>query len=186
MQFQSERLTFSEYRASDFELFYSIFSHEQVMRYAWIDRFTSKEEIQPFFDQVLVNNKASEFRKAYEYAVYLKKDNIFIGFADIEIEYRNKRSIQGEIGYFILPDYWGCGYGTEIAMALLCFGFNELKLHRIVASCNCNNHNSEQIMKKVGMAKEGEFRKARYKDGKWDNELKYSILMEEWEHNIIK
>lgn len=39
-------------------------------------------------------------------------------------------------------------------------------------------------MKNVGMLKEGEFRKARFKNGRWDNELRYSILLEEWEKNF--
>lgn len=36
-------------------------------------------------------------------------------------------------------------------------------------------------MQKAGMTKEGEFHKVRYKKGHWDNEMNYSILVEEWE-----
>lgn len=36
-------------------------------------------------------------------------------------------------------------------------------------------------MKKAGMLKEGELRKVRFKNSRWDNEQHYSILMEEWE-----
>jgi ribosomal-protein-alanine N-acetyltransferase len=35
-------------------------------------------------------------------------------------------------------------------------------------------------MIKTGMTKEGEARKVRFKAGHWDNELQYSILIEDW------
>jgi hypothetical protein len=36
-------------------------------------------------------------------------------------------------------------------------------------------------MQKAGMVKEGEFRKARFKNGGWDDECHYGILKEEWQ-----
>lgn len=180
MTFESERLIFRYFCEDDFDLFYSVFSNEQVMQYALIDRYTSKEALRPYFEQVLVNNNTEKDRKAFEFAVFSAKDSSFIGIADIEVNYQNSRAVSGEMGYFILPGYWGCGFGTEIAKALIDFAFSEIKLHRVVASCNAGNLQSERIMKKVGMVKEGEFRKARYKNGNWVNELKYGILVEEW------
>jgi len=72
------------------------------------------------------------------------------------------------------------GYGTEIASALLNICFSKLQMYKVVASCNLQNSQSENIMKKIGMTKEGQFRKVRYKNGRWDDELRYSILLEEW------
>ncbi len=54
-------------------------------------------------------------------------------------------------------------------------------MHKVVASCNANNYQSEKIMKKIGMVKEGLLRKERFKNGRWDDELRYGLLVEEWE-----
>lgn len=158
----------------------SYFSNENVMKYALMDRCQSREELLPYFKEVLKNNTAVEKRKAYEYGVYLTADDTFIGFADIEVYISNSYGGCGEIGYFFLPQFWGHGYAAEAARMLLEISFNHIRLHRVCASCNSNNVNSEKIMQKIGMKKEGEFRKVRFKDGHWDNELRYSILAEEW------
>ncbi|HEX2952610.1 MAG TPA: GNAT family protein [Bacillota bacterium] len=184
MHFQSDRLYFREFRENDFPLFYSIFSDEQVMRYAWIDRYEREEDAWPYFWKILRNNTAGEKREAAEFAVFLAENEEFIGFADIEIHQKNETGGCGEIGYFLLPPHWGRGYAAETARTIIKAGFESLNLHRITARCNANNRRSERIMQKVGMIKEGEFRKARFKDGRWDNELHYSILVEEWKKQI--
>jgi ribosomal-protein-alanine N-acetyltransferase len=194
MIFKSERLIFREFTEVDFQLYYSLFSNEQVMKYAWIDRFRSEEEGLAYFKKILENNVTTENRPSYEFAVFLSTDNTntsnlsnevkeakFIGFADIVIHKKNPFGGWGEIGYFLFPEFWGFGYATEIANTLIEFSFKQLKLHKVDASCNYNNYKSERIMKKVGMVKEGELRKVRFKEGRWDNELRYSILIDEWE-----
>lgn len=181
MTFKSERLIFRDFTESDFKLFYSVFSNSTVMKYALLDRFESEEELLPYFQNVLMNNITAEGRKVYEFAVYLASSDTFIGFADIEIQVLNRDGGCGEIGYFLLPEFWGNGYATETAKALTSICFEHLNLHRVSARCNANNVQSESVMKKAGMQKEGEFRKARYKDDRWENELHYCILIEEWE-----
>lgn len=180
MNFKSERLLFKEFQESDFHLFFSVFSNEQVMKYALLDRFSCEEDILPYFTEVLDNNITVKNRKAYEFAVFLSSTDTFVGFADIVIHYQNSIATCGEIGYFLLPPFWGNGFATEISKTLIEFCFTELKLHKVTARCNANNLRSERVMKKAGMVKEGEFRKARFKNGQWDNELHYNILVEEW------
>ncbi|TYQ18157.1 UNVERIFIED_CONTAM: ribosomal-protein-alanine N-acetyltransferase [Acetivibrio alkalicellulosi] len=179
MNYKSECLTYREFKEGDFHLFHSVFSNEKVMKYALVEKFDRGYSLS-YFNKVLANNILGENRKAYEFAVYLSSSSIFIGFADIEIQNRKNLSGCGEIGYFLLPSFWGNGFACEIANTLLEISFRHIKLHRVSASCNSNNIQSENIMKKIGMIKEGEFRKVRYKNGQWDNELRYSILVEDW------
>ena len=183
MKFRSERLIYREFTESDFHLFYSVFSDEQVMKYALLEKFNCEEDILPYFKKVLKNNNTLENRKAFEFGVFLTSDESFIGFADVEIHNLNNFGGCGEIGYFLLPSYWGNGYATEIANSLIEICFKHINLHRVAARCNSNNLQSERIMKKVGMVKEGEFRKVRLKNGQWENEKHYSILNEDWEHS---
>jgi ribosomal-protein-alanine N-acetyltransferase len=181
MRFHSGRIAFREYTKEDFTLFYSIFSDEQIMKYAYIDRYQSEEEIMPYFNEVTENSVSTENRKGYTFALFSIADGNYIGFADIEIQYMKGNGGFGEIGYFLKPECWGFGYASEVAASLIEVCFKYLKLHRVTARCNSNNHKSERVMQKAGMAKEGEFRKVRYKEGRWDNEMNYSILVEEWE-----
>ncbi|QGQ96590.1 N-acetyltransferase [Paenibacillus psychroresistens] len=183
MIYRSERLNYREFTENDFHLFYSVFSNEQVMRYALIEKFNCEEDILPYFKKVLKNNITIENRNAYEFAVFLTSDDSFIGFADIEIHNKNNLGGCGEIGYFLIPSFWGNGYATEISNLLSEICFKHINLHRVAARCNSNNLQSEKIMKKVGMTKEGEFRRVRFKNGEWENEQHYSILLDEWEQS---
>ncbi len=108
-------------------------------------------------------------------------NGIDIGIVDYEAINRNENSGIFEIGYIIKPDYWGKGYGTEMGKALIEYLFQNYNIHKIVASCNANNHSSEDIMKKIGMQLEGVLRKVRYKNGNWVDEINYGLLREEWE-----
>lgn len=85
-----------------------------------------------------------------------------------------------EIGYFLLKDFWGKGYAAEIAARLIDYCFEELKLHKVYASCNASNIQSEKVMFKSGMIKEGVLRKQRFKNSQWRDEIRYSIIVDEW------
>ena len=180
MKFKCERLLLREFTKDDYDLFSSVFSNEEVMRYAYMDQINDTSEMTEYFNQVINNVSVTQNKSSYEFAVFLKEERSFIGFADILIDYHFSRVKHGEIGYFLLPKYWGQGFATEIAEFLADFCFREIKTHKVVASCNANNPQSERVMKKLGMTKEGELRKERFKNGNWENEIRYGILLEEW------
>jgi len=180
MDFESERLKYRFFTKQDLHLFYSVFSNEQVMRYAWIDKYNNEEDIIPFFKDFINDGDIPNNSNSYAFAVFTLEDDAFIGFADIIIQSQNSFGGCGEIGYFLLPEYWGKGYATELSKTLIEMGFTKLKLHKMCARCDSNNLKSEGVMKKVGMTKEGEPRKVRLKYGVWDDEKLYGILIDEW------
>jgi [ribosomal protein S5]-alanine N-acetyltransferase len=65
-----------------------------------------------------------------------------------------------EIGWVFNPKYCNKGYASEAAYALLKYGFEELKLHRIIATCQPENTGSYRVMEKIGMRREGYFKSA--------------------------
>jgi len=73
----------------------------------------------------------------------------------------------------------GRGYATEAAYALFKYGFHELQLHRMFATCRPDNTASERVMEKLGMAKEGELREHFDAKAKWPRSLISSILANE-------
>ncbi len=180
MNFTSRRLKYREFREEDFPLFYSVFSDEKIMRYAWIDSLKKEDEARAQFEKYLNIDGKPGLNNTYAFAVFAKEDSSFVGFADIELYVSNSHVGCGEMGYFLLPGFWGKGYATEIAGRMMEFGFTGLKLHKVCARCDANNSASENVMKKAGMTKEGELRKVRFKNGAWDDEKHYGILVDEW------
>jgi RimJ/RimL family protein N-acetyltransferase len=68
--------------------------------------------------------------------------------------------IQGEafiqVGYILFAEYWGRGYATEMCGAVLRHGFAALGLPRIVAITDLPNVNSQRVLLKAGLTRNGE------------------------------
>ena len=68
--------------------------------------------------------------------------------------------IQGEafiqVGYVLLRPYWGRGYATEMSIALLRYGFEELGLAQIVGITDLPNLASQHVLGKAGLHRHGE------------------------------
>ena len=106
-------------------------------------------------------------------------DGALIGNCGIRLE--KPGGLAADIGYEIAPGYWGNGYATEAARAMLAFGMESLKLHRVWASCVADNLGSARVLLKLGMRLEARLREAEfYKDRYWDS-LIFAILEEEWQ-----
>lgn len=63
-----------------------------------------------------------------------------------------------EIYYGFFMEFWGKGYATEAAKALLRFGFEEAKLEKIVGATHLENFPSQNVLKKIGLKQEKELR----------------------------
>jgi [ribosomal protein S5]-alanine N-acetyltransferase len=105
--------------------------------------------------------------------VWIEASSTFIGGVGLRLELDHHRA---EIGYWIGVPYWGNGYATEAARALLKYGFEELKLHRIYATCFSFNPSSGNVLLKLGMKPEGCQREHILKWGKHCDSVLYGML----------
>jgi len=114
----------------------------------------------------------------FEFAIEQKADNKLVG--SIGLYLHEPKRQQALLGYTFAKAYWGRGFGTDAARAVIQFGFKELKLHRISAMCDVRNIGSFRVMEKAGMRREGLFLQERFIKGHWRDTLVYSILAYEW------
>ena len=96
---------------------------------------------------------AWEACSTFPYAILLKEDNRFIGM--IEIGFEGRRA---EIGFASAKRYWGKGYMTELAQAIVDWAFSQDCVFRVSAFCDLENRASARVLEKIGMQKEGVFR----------------------------
>jgi RimJ/RimL family protein N-acetyltransferase len=87
----------------------------------------------------------------------------------------------GQLGYWLGVPYWGAGYGTEAARAVLTYGFDELELHRIYAAHFNSNPASGRILIKLGMVYEGRQREHYLRFNRFEDAELYGILRHEFE-----
>lgn len=111
-------------------------------------------------------------------AITLRNDGRQIGGIGLRIEEQHQHA---ELGYWLGAAYWRKGYATEAGRAMLRFGFEDLKLHRIFATHFKHNPASGSTLKKLGMRYEGCQREHLLKWGEFVDSEMYGILRSEWE-----
>jgi RimJ/RimL family protein N-acetyltransferase len=118
-------------------------------------------------------------RIKFQLACTLKTNGQLIGNCGIRLESAEAR--QADIGYELDQNYWGQGYATEAARAVVEYGFSQLRVHRVWASCVADNLGSAHVLEKLGMRLEGRLRDNEYFKGRWWDTLVYAILDYEWQ-----
>jgi RimJ/RimL family protein N-acetyltransferase len=89
---------------------------------------------------------------------------------------------RAEIGVMIgEKDYWSRGYGTEAISLLLRYMFEELNLERIGLYCDETNLRAQRCYEKCGFRREGVFRRHRFKNGAFINDVIMSVLRSDWD-----
>ncbi len=83
---------------------------------------------------------------------------------------------RAELGFWIGVPYWGRGYATEAAQAMVQYGIRELGLHRIMARHMAHNLASGRVMQKIGMTREGLLREHALKWGRYEDLVVYAII----------
>ena len=87
---------------------------------------------------------------------------------------------RAEIGYWIGVPYWGRGYVTEAAKAIVDYVFNTLGLNRVFAFHFTRNPASGRVLQKIGMKREGTMRQHIVKWGEHVDVDYYGMVREEW------
>jgi len=156
--------------------------HENIKHTIWGPN--NEEDTKQFIKRV-IKKANTDPRVDYDFAVILKDTAQLIGACGM---YTNKEQNEGNIGWVLHMNHWKKGYGTELAHALLEFGFEDLDLHRIYATCYAENYGSYRVMERNGMRREGYFKQCRAgrpcDPEPWYDELHYAMLREEWEKNV--
>ena len=90
-----------------------------------------------------------------------------------------------ELGYVLHPDFWGHGIMTEVAKAVIKFGFAEMQLDAIRVFHKVNNARSRSVVRKCGFRYDGTIRcSALNADGTRIDRCTYTITRREWEEGL--
>jgi len=82
------------------------------------------------------------------WAVVNKKKEILLGRCGLNWI---TETSEVEVDFVLAKNHWGRGYATEAAKAALTYGFEVLKLDRIIALTKPENTASRRVIEKIGM-----------------------------------
>ena len=177
MILETDRLQLREFEAQDWERVLAYQSDPLYLRYYdWNDR--SEKDVQSFV-QMFLDAQNKRPRTAFQLAVTLRSNGLLIGNCGIRIN--NIQLQEANIGYELDSKFWGLGYATEAAQAVLKFGFQELGMHRIWATTVAVNKGSANVLRKLGMRQEAHEREKDFIKGQWFDSLIFAVLNWEWQ-----
>jgi ribosomal-protein-alanine N-acetyltransferase len=84
------------------------------------------------------------------WATILKENGKFIGRCGL-LPWDVDNVHEVEVAYTIAEDYWGQGLGSEAALGILNYGFETLKLSRLISLIEPENIGSQKVAVKMGM-----------------------------------
>jgi ribosomal-protein-alanine N-acetyltransferase len=83
-----------------------------------------------------------------------------------------------ELGYMIAPEAQGNGYATDAARRIVRYGFEDRRLHKIIANAYETNSASQRVLEKLGFQQEGVLRDQAYVRGEYLDVIRYGLLAE--------
>ena len=182
---QTPRLILREYQQSDFHGVHAYASDPATVKFmTWGPN--TPADTQNFIDMAIAEQFIDP-RINYYFVVAFRYTNLnpefnkdqIIGGCGIHIQKNDPD--HAYIGYGFNKIFWGEGYATEAAVALIRFGFDELGLRRICATCDTRNIASVHVLEKTGMRREWHKIKHIRQKGAWRDSYLYAILADEWQ-----
>jgi RimJ/RimL family protein N-acetyltransferase len=100
---------------------------------SWIERSSAERSVGAGFPFIIIE----------------RASNHLVGSVDLSLE---DGPTAGTLGYWLGPDFWGQGYGTEAARAVIDFAFGTLGLMEVNASALPENERSIRVLEKAGLS----------------------------------
>lgn len=85
-----------------------------------------------------------------------------------------------EWGFAIGSPFWGTGVFLDGARAVIDFSFGVVGVHRLEARSIASNARGNAALRKVGALQEGILRRAFQRDGRYFDQILWSILKDDW------
>ena len=174
---ETERLVLRVRTVADAEDIFDYASRPEVSYPAGFPPVKILEDEIYYLEHILLKRNKKENLPA-GYGIVVKGTDKVIGSVDFP---RRHEDDVLEIGYIFHPDYWGRGYVSEAARALIDLAFKELILHKIELSCFGYNLQSQRVAEKLGFTLEARIRDRKDAQGNRCDGLIYGLLKSEWE-----
>ncbi len=166
--FGTERLILRAMDAGDLDSLHGVLGDPEATRYFDACRPLALDESRETLEAWVRHDEAHGFMPGL---MVLKGTSDTIGHGGLGY-YPESEAEGPELIYVLKRPYWGRGLATEFARGALAFGFDILKVGRILSTVRPENEASIRVLEKVGMV-----RVSYLPD---DNRFLYAVDAEEW------
>jgi [ribosomal protein S5]-alanine N-acetyltransferase len=177
LQVETDRLSLRAITHRDFDLWLDAYSACAKP----VDQFdkgplpAEKLNRDHFINRVRGMRTSARRDTTFIFGVFLKDNSRLIGSVDLGTYDRGNVQF-ANIGYEILNQHVGHGFGTEAVRAATEIGLTELGFHRIEASINLENYRSIRVITKAGYEYEGIRKQFWRRNDVWEDQMIYARI----------
>jgi RimJ/RimL family protein N-acetyltransferase len=148
---ETEQLLLRELLATDDAGMFELDSNPEVHRYLGNNPINNIEQARTVI--AAIRQQYSDYGIG-RWAVIEKATGDFVGWSGLKYitEMENGHIHHHDVGYRLIPRYWGRGYATETAKAAIAYGFTQLNLNEIIGCANIENTKSRKVLEKCGLS----------------------------------
>jgi ribosomal-protein-alanine N-acetyltransferase len=161
-QLSSENYTLRNFKATDLDEVFRALSHPGVIQHYGVSYKTKQatKEQMSWFERIFA--EGSGFWWALEHKA---KPGVLIGACGVNSWSHTHN--KAEMGYWLLPEYWGQGVMHECVPTIIDHLFAKTRLHRIEANVEAENESSKKLLLRNGFSHEGTFKDSEWKNGRY-------------------
>jgi RimJ/RimL family protein N-acetyltransferase len=143
----TKRLEFRLYSLEERDRFLRLVTDPDVMKFVG-DGPLTREGAESLWNKLLGNFYPKGITSIW--ALFSRDSGSYIGHASLRP--RPEFPEEWEIGYILRKEEWGKGYASEIASALISYGFAEMNLCEVFATVDEDHSVSIRVLTKSGMS----------------------------------
>ena len=144
LELETERLRLRPFIGDDAPIMYALNEDPEVLQYTGDKQFANILTARTFFE----NYDQYGLYGVGRMTTILKETGEILGWCGLKY---HPDSAEYDIGYRFFKKYWGKGYGTESATAILRKGFTKPEITRIIARVRIENIASIHVLEKLGL-----------------------------------
>jgi len=141
--FRTRTLLLRQFTESDLKNIYLGLSNPAVVKYYGV-YFKTLEEARK---QLVWFAELEKDKTGIWWAVCSADGSVFYGA--VGLYYLNHELKKAELGFWLMPQYWGQGIITKSAQLAIEYGFNKMQLKSIGAEVETENAGSAKVLKKL-------------------------------------
>ena len=176
MQEETARLRIRSFTLADAEEYFDLESDPELFNFE-ITTPKTREESDASLLNLLRSDLSPDIQNWREWAIELKTEGKAIGL--ICMSYHDLRRRMLEVGFRVMKEYQGMGYGSEALRGVIEAIFRSTDTHRIFACTDGLNHASQRMMEKAGMKREAHLRENVLIGEDYHDEVIYGVLRRE-------
>lgn len=123
--------------------------------------------------------------KTYIWGVFDKKSGELVGAVDVHILVRGQLQ-KANLGYQVFNRHWRKGIAGEVLKKIIPALLMDLRINRLEAVIDTDNRPSINLVKSVGLRKEGLRENYYFQEGDWADQLVYVADRKEYALPLLK